>query len=113
MWPLLAAKERRDRKDVCFLCVLCVLLRLRSYSICSSDFVPVRGRWLRDSRLGFLRNARWLIGPSRRTDVKAARADQPVVVVLLDDVGAPAGDPGTGEDGRVQLWRDTQQMKHR
>src|SRR5437773_427624 len=75
--------------------------------------VTSMGRWLRGSRLGFLRSARWLIGPSRRTYVKAARTDQPVVVVLLDDVSAPAGNPGAGEDGRVQLRRDAQQMKHR
>src|SRR2546430_4479726 len=75
--------------------------------------VTSMGQWLRGLRLGFPRSARWLIGASRRTDVKAARSYQPVMVVLLDDVGAPASDPGAGEDGRVQLRRDAQQMKHR
>src|SRR4051812_27900174 len=36
-------------------------------------------------------------------DVIRARADQPVVVVLLHDVGAPAGDAARGDHRREQV----------
>jgi hypothetical protein len=36
-----------------------------------------------------------------RPNVEAPWTDDPVVLLLLDDVGGPAGDSGAGEEGRV------------
>src|SRR6185436_19949539 len=48
---------------------------------------------------------------ARRADVVAARADQAVVVVLLDDVRRPAGDAAGGDHGREEVDRDVERVK--
>jgi hypothetical protein len=42
------------------------------------------------------------------TEVVGAGADEAVVVVLLDDVGGPAGDAADGEDGGEEVDVDAQ-----
>src|SRR5258708_2190025 len=42
-----------------------------------------------------------LAGARGRTCVETARADQPVVIVLFDDVRAPTADSGAGKKRRV------------
>src|SRR6267143_2471412 len=48
-----------------------------------------------------------------RADVFAARPDEPVVVVLLDDVGSPAGDARRGDDRREQVHGDPERVEER
>src|SRR5688500_9754968 len=50
---------------------------------------------------------------SLRAGVNAARPNQPIVVMLFDDVRTPATDARTREDGCVQFRRDAEQIKHR
>src|SRR3989449_7214436 len=38
----------------------------------------------------------------RRADIGRARPDEPIVILLLDDVRAPAGDARADEDRRVE-----------
>src|SRR3989442_4331536 len=45
----------------------------------------------------------------RRPDVGRAGPDEPVVVLLLDHVRAPAGDARADEDRRVEVARDPYQ----
>src|SRR5262245_2884311 len=46
-------------------------------------------------------------------DVVAAGPDQPVVVVLLDDVGRPARDAARGDDRREEIDRDAERVEER
>src|ERR1043166_4718280 len=46
-------------------------------------------------------------------DVVRARADQPVVVVLLDDVGAPAGDAAGRDHRREEIDGDAEGVEER
>src|SRR5262249_61497703 len=46
-------------------------------------------------------------------DVVAAGPDQPVVVVLLDDVGRPAGDAPGGDDRREEVDRNAERVEER
>src|SRR5213594_1960613 len=48
-----------------------------------------------------------------RPDVIAARPDQPVVLVLLDDVRRPARDPSRRDDRREQVDRDPERVEER
>src|SRR5262245_8869053 len=48
-----------------------------------------------------------------RPDVIRPGSNQPVVRVLLEDVGGPAGNPADGEDRRVEVDRDAQRIEHR
>src|SRR4030095_2430526 len=50
-------------------------------------------------------------GAAGSADVVAARADQAVVVVLLDDVRRPAGDAAGGDHGREEVDRDVERVK--
>jgi len=43
-----------------------------------------------------------------RANVLGARADEAVVVVLLDDVGGPSGDAADGEDGSEEVDVDSE-----
>src|SRR5438132_7345850 len=45
----------------------------------------------------------------RRPDIGRARPDEAVVVLLLDDMRAPAGDARADEDRRVEVARDPYQ----
>src|SRR5262249_57506428 len=51
--------------------------------------------------------------PAAGAVVVGARADQTVVVVLLDDVGAPARDAAGGDDRREQVHRDPGRVEAR
>src|SRR5262249_14525353 len=46
-------------------------------------------------------------------DILGARPDQTVVVVLLDDVRAPAGNAARGDDGREEVDRDAERVEER
>ena len=50
--------------------------------------------------------------PAFRAGVQRARANEPVVVVLLDDVGTPAGHTRTGEDRGIQRRRNPELPQH-
>src|SRR5450759_3341497 len=45
-----------------------------------------------------------------RADVIGARANQPVIVELFDDVRGPAADPRDREDGREQVHIDAERV---
>src|SRR5690606_4428378 len=45
-------------------------------------------------------------------DVTRRRAYQPTELLLLEDVGAPPGDPGAGEHRRKQVRRDFGEVEH-
>src|SRR5690348_12417825 len=49
------------------------------------------------------------IFPRCRSRVERAGPDQPVVILLFDDVGAPAGDARADEDRRIEFARDAHQ----
>src|SRR3990170_295780 len=49
--------------------------------------------------------------PAAGAHVVAARPDQPVVVVLLDDVGAPAGDAADRDHRREEVDRNAERIK--
>src|SRR6185436_13706254 len=42
------------------------------------------------------------VRPLRRSSIERAGTDEPIVIVLFDHVGAPAGHAGGGKDRRVQ-----------
>src|SRR5256714_5075978 len=67
----------------------------------------------RRNKRGRIYETGYLAGALGRSGVKTARADQPVVIVLFDDVRAPAADAGTGKERRVQLGGEAEQVKHR
>src|SRR5262245_11452046 len=48
-----------------------------------------------------------------RADVGRARAEDPVVGVLLEELRAPAGDPGDGDDRDVELGTDAERGEER
>src|SRR5688572_27085081 len=50
---------------------------------------------------------------ARGADVVRAGPDQAVVVVLLDDVGGPAGDAAGRDDGREEVHRDAERVEQR
>src|SRR2546425_10491632 len=55
----------------------------------------------------------WHEGAPARPDVVAAGPDQPVVLVLLDDVRRPARDPARRDDRRKQVDRDPERVEER
>src|SRR5437773_8960626 len=63
------------------------------------EWIPIFNRALYSSAAVFSILMR--VGAPGRSCVKTARADQPVVFVLFDDVRAPAADAGTGKERRV------------
>src|SRR5205814_4907429 len=67
----------------------------------------------RRNKRGRIYETGYLAGALGRSGVKTARADQPVVIVLFDDVRAPAADAGTGKERRVQLGGEAEKVKHR
>src|SRR5437870_11776669 len=67
----------------------------------------------RRNKRGRIYETGYLAGALGRSGVETARADQPVVIVLFDNVRAPAADAGTGKGRRIQRGRDAEQVKHR
>src|SRR5215510_12347289 len=51
--------------------------------------------------------------PPAGATIVAPRADEPVVVVLLDDIGGPAGHAGSGDDRREEIDRNAQRIEER
>src|SRR5262245_33905728 len=52
-------------------------------------------------------------GATAVPDVVRPGPDQPVVGVLLEEVGRPAGDPRGGDDRREQVHRDADRVEQR
>src|SRR5262249_33564040 len=52
-------------------------------------------------------------GAAAGADVVAAGPDQPIVVVLLDDVGRPAGDAPGGDDRREEVDWNAERVEER
>src|SRR5213593_3468847 len=94
---------------------LSISLRVRLLFMGAGSARPARSEGgLSEMRSGCVARSSLPDGHERSTagaDVVGAGTDQPVVVVLLDDVGAPSGDASGRDDGGEEVDGDAERVE--